>query len=119
MEGMIHNMKLAFRIQINTPEIVDISKESQETLDLNGIGGKDADKIASCRDFSDFPCLWRGRRGSAKGSGKMGGRHQGRVELFTFPKMYLVKSCVAAQTCFVLGNAVAELSGSSMKVFPI
>jgi len=41
MEGMIQNMELAARMQITTPAIVDISKESKSTLDLYGVGGKD------------------------------------------------------------------------------
>jgi hypothetical protein len=44
MEGMIQNMELAFRMQTTTPQLVDLSKESKETLDLYGIGDKDADK---------------------------------------------------------------------------
>ena len=44
MEGMIQNMELAFRMQTTTPQLVDISKESKETLELYGIGGKDTDK---------------------------------------------------------------------------
>lgn len=41
MEGMIANMELAARMQLTTPEIVDLSDESQATLDLYGVGGKD------------------------------------------------------------------------------
>ena len=44
MEGMIQNMELAFRMQSTTPQLVDLSKESQATLDLYGIGGKESDK---------------------------------------------------------------------------
>jgi uncharacterized protein (DUF1501 family) len=44
MEGMIQNMELAFRMQTTTPQLVDLSKESKETLDLYGIGDKDSDK---------------------------------------------------------------------------
>jgi hypothetical protein len=44
MEGMIQNMELAFRMQTTTPQLVDISKESKDTLDLYGIGDKDSDK---------------------------------------------------------------------------
>jgi hypothetical protein len=40
MEGMIANMELAARMQLTTPEIVDLSDESQATLDLYGVGGK-------------------------------------------------------------------------------
>ena len=41
MEGMIQNMELAARMQLTTPEIVDLSKESKATLDLYGVDGKD------------------------------------------------------------------------------
>ncbi|QDU25008.1 hypothetical protein ETAA8_00690 [Anatilimnocola aggregata] len=44
MEGMIQNMELAFRMQTTTPQLVDLSKESKETLERYGIGGKDSDK---------------------------------------------------------------------------
>ena len=46
MEGMIQNMELAFRMQTTTPQIVDISKESEATKQLYGVGGKDTDKNA-------------------------------------------------------------------------
>ena len=45
MEGMIQNMELAFRMQTTTPAIVDISKESEATLKLYGVGGKDTNKF--------------------------------------------------------------------------
>ena len=45
MEGMIQNMELAFRMQTTTPQLVDLSKETQATLDLYGIGsGRPSDK---------------------------------------------------------------------------
>jgi len=44
MEGMIENLELAFRMQTATPQIVDISKESEATKELYGVGGKDTDK---------------------------------------------------------------------------
>lgn len=45
MEGMIQNMELAFRMQTTTPQLVDLSQETQATLDLYGIGsGKPSDK---------------------------------------------------------------------------
>jgi len=44
MEGMIQNMELAFRMQTTTPQLVDLSQETQGTLDLYGIGGKESDK---------------------------------------------------------------------------
>lgn len=46
MEGMIQNMELAFRMQTTTPQLVDLSRESQATLDLYGVGGKATDKHA-------------------------------------------------------------------------
>ena len=46
MEGMIQNMELAFRMQTTTPEIVDLSKETEATRKLYGVGGKDTDKNA-------------------------------------------------------------------------
>ncbi len=46
MEGMIQNMELAFRMQTTTPQIVDISKETEATKQLYGVGGKDTDKNA-------------------------------------------------------------------------
>lgn len=41
MKGMIQNMELAFRMQTETPSLVDVSKENVETLEMNGFGGKD------------------------------------------------------------------------------
>ena len=46
MEGMIQNLELAFRMQTTTPQIVDISKESEATRKLYGVDGKDTDKNA-------------------------------------------------------------------------
>ena len=46
MEGMIQNMELAFRMQTTTPQLVDMSTESEATLKLYGVGGKDTDKNA-------------------------------------------------------------------------
>ncbi|MEN9572338.1 MAG: hypothetical protein RL514_193 [Verrucomicrobiota bacterium] len=46
MEGMIQNLELAFRMQTTTPQIVDISKESEATRNLYGVDGKDTDKNA-------------------------------------------------------------------------
>lgn len=46
MQGMIESMELAFRMQTTTPPIVDISKESEATLKLYGVGGKETDKNA-------------------------------------------------------------------------
>lgn len=44
MEGMIENLELAFRMQTVTPEIVDISRETEATRRLYGVDGKDTDK---------------------------------------------------------------------------
>ncbi len=44
MEGMIESMEIAFRMQTATPELVDLSGESEATQKLYGIGGKDTDK---------------------------------------------------------------------------
>jgi hypothetical protein len=38
MEGMIQNMELAFRMQTTQPQLVDLSEETQGTLDVCGIG---------------------------------------------------------------------------------
>ena len=46
MEGMIESMEIAFRMQTATPELVDISNESEATKNLYGVGGKDTDKNA-------------------------------------------------------------------------
>lgn len=46
MEGMIQNLELAFRMQTTTPQIVDLSKESEATRKLYGVDGKDTDKNA-------------------------------------------------------------------------
>jgi hypothetical protein len=46
MEGMIQNLELAFRMQTTTPQIVDISNETEATRQLYGVGGKDTDKNA-------------------------------------------------------------------------
>ena len=44
MQGMIEAMELAFRMQTTTPELVDLSKETQTTQSDYGIGGKDTDR---------------------------------------------------------------------------
>ena len=44
MQGMIASMELAFRMQTTTPTLVDLARESQATLDLYGVGGKDTDR---------------------------------------------------------------------------
>lgn len=57
MEGMIQNMELAARMQLNTPNIVDLSNETKSTLDLYGVDGKDTNSFArACllaRKFSE------------------------------------------------------------------
>ena len=44
MEGMIESMEIAFRMQSSTPELVDLSGESDATKKLYGIGEKTTDK---------------------------------------------------------------------------
>lgn len=44
MEGMIESFELAFRMQTETPGLVDISNESKETHSLYGIGNKASDR---------------------------------------------------------------------------
>jgi len=46
MEGMIESMEIAFRMQTATPELVDISSESEATKKLYGVGDKNCDKNA-------------------------------------------------------------------------
>lgn len=46
LQGMIDAMELAFRMQSTTPALVDLAGETQATLDLYGIGGKDTDRNA-------------------------------------------------------------------------
>jgi len=46
MEGMIQNMELAFRMQTTTPQLVDLSRESEATLKLYGVGDRETDKHA-------------------------------------------------------------------------
>ena len=45
MEGVIESFELAFRMQTETPKLVDLSGESQETLDLYGIGQPGTDEF--------------------------------------------------------------------------
>ena len=44
MEGIIHSMETAFRMQTATPDMVDISKKTEATNKLYSIGEKTADK---------------------------------------------------------------------------
>jgi len=43
MEGVIESFELAFRMQAETPRLVDFTEESKETLALYGIGEKQTD----------------------------------------------------------------------------
>ena len=43
MEGVIESFELAFRMQTETPRLVNLAEESKETLDLYGIGEKPTD----------------------------------------------------------------------------
>ena len=43
MEGVIESFELAFRMQAETPRLVNLSEESKETLSLYGIGNKTTD----------------------------------------------------------------------------
>jgi len=44
MEGMIESFELAFRMQTETPKLVDLSVESKATQELYGIGEKQTDR---------------------------------------------------------------------------
>jgi uncharacterized protein (DUF1501 family) len=44
MQGMIEAMELAFRMQTTTPQLVDLSAETQQTQELYGLGGKETDR---------------------------------------------------------------------------
>ncbi len=45
VEGVIESYELAFRMQTAMPELMDVSNESQKTLDLYGIGNGPADSF--------------------------------------------------------------------------
>ncbi len=45
LEGVIESFELAFRMQTNTPRLVDMSDESKETLDLYGIDRQPTDQF--------------------------------------------------------------------------
>jgi hypothetical protein len=45
IEGLIQSYELAFRMQMQAPEVFDIKKESQATLDLYGIGDAATDNF--------------------------------------------------------------------------
>ncbi len=44
MEGMIQSFELAFRMQAETPKLVDLSRESKATQDMYGLGNPATDK---------------------------------------------------------------------------
>ena len=46
LEARISSYELAFRMQAEMPEAIDLSKESKETLELYGVGGKETDALA-------------------------------------------------------------------------
>lgn len=46
MEGVIESFELAFRMQTETPHLVDLSGESPATLDLYGVGREPTDRNA-------------------------------------------------------------------------
>ena len=43
LEGVIESFELAFRMQAETPKLMDIANESKDTLDLYGIGSQPTD----------------------------------------------------------------------------
>ncbi len=43
VEGLIESYELAFRMQLEAPEVMDLSKESEATRELYGIGEKESD----------------------------------------------------------------------------
>jgi hypothetical protein len=45
LEGLISNYELAFRMQATMPRIMDLNDETQETLDLYGIGSEPTDNF--------------------------------------------------------------------------
>ena len=45
MEGVIESFELAFRMQTETPRLVDLSSESKSTLELYGIDGSPTDQF--------------------------------------------------------------------------
>lgn len=46
MDGMIESFELAFRMQATTPQLVDLTKETQSTLDMYGAGSGATDRNA-------------------------------------------------------------------------
>jgi uncharacterized protein (DUF1501 family) len=47
LEARIQSYELAFRMQANAPELFDLSRETQETKDLYGIGQTDTDEFGT------------------------------------------------------------------------
>jgi hypothetical protein len=45
IEGLIQSYELAFRMQMQAPEVFDVMRESKATLDLYGIGDKETDNF--------------------------------------------------------------------------
>jgi uncharacterized protein DUF1501 len=45
IEGLIQSYELAYRMQMQAPEVFDVMKESKATLDLYGIGEKETDNF--------------------------------------------------------------------------
>ncbi len=45
IEGLIANYELAFRMQTTIPSIMDLNSETQETLDLYGVGSEPSDNF--------------------------------------------------------------------------
>ena len=45
IEGLVQSYELAFRMQMEAPSVFDLTKESQPTLDLYGIGDKETDNF--------------------------------------------------------------------------
>ncbi len=45
LSARLRNYELAFRMQMKVPEILDLSRETQRTLDLYGIGRKPTDSV--------------------------------------------------------------------------
>ena len=45
MEGVIESFELAFRMQTETPRLVNFTDESKETLALYGVGDKPTDQF--------------------------------------------------------------------------
>ena len=44
MEGLIESFELAFRMQLETPKLIDLAGETKETLELYGVGTEGSDR---------------------------------------------------------------------------